>query len=122
MFIDNMVYKYQYNGNHFPTTVFQCNYKVTVWGLEWMELLDKIIVICPKLNYMGKEYPTTGLNVLELQGLHNSTTLLVIVEIIPKSNESIKYGLILDYETMSLKMCKTMMVRGMLNSRNDSQY
>jgi len=80
-----------------------------------MELPDKSIVVCPKLNYLDKGHLMTGLNVLELQGLDNSTRLLVVEEKLPKSNESIKYGLILDYTTISFKIYKTITTKGMLN-------
>ena len=57
-----------------------------------------------------------------MQGLDNSTALLVIQEKIPKSDESITYGLILDYAKMNLEMCETITHQGMLNKRDDSHF
>ena len=59
---------------------------------------------------------------LEVQGLNDSTALLVIEEAIPKSSESIKYGLILDFAKMKLEMCETITKKGMLNSFEDSHF
>ena len=87
-----------------------------------MELPNLRVHICPKVEYLGKKHTTIGLDVLDMQGLDNLTALLVIQEKIPKSDESITYGLILDYAKMNLEMCKTITCQGMLNRRNDSHF
>jgi len=71
---------------------------------------------------MGKEHPMIGLNVLEAQRLDNLTTLLMVEEMVPKFDESIKYGLFLDYSTMNLEMYKTITWEGMLNSRGNFHF
>ena len=80
------------------------------------------VVICPQLEYNGKSHTTTGLDVLEVQGLNNATALVVIEEVIPKTQDSIKYGFILDYAKMKLKMCQTIMRKEILNSFEDSHF
>lgn len=69
---------------------------------------------------MERGHPTTGLNVLELQGIDHCIGLLVIDGLIPKSSESIRYGLILDYLAMDLDMCETFTKKVMLNSLKKS--
>ena len=63
-----------------------------------------------------------GLNVLEMHGLDNSTALLVVQEKIPKSDDSITYGLILGYGILSPTLCKTILNKGMLNSKDESFF
>ena len=46
--------------------------------------------------------------------------LLVVQEMIPKSEETITYGLILDYYKMDMDLCESITKKGMLNSLNNS--
>ena len=80
------------------------------------------VVICPQLEYNGKRHATTGLDILEVQGLNNATALVVIEEVIPKTQDSIKYGFILDYAKMKLETSETITRKGMLNSFEDSHF
>ena len=118
-FCDSMVHGFQYDGEFYHPAVFRCNNTLSVWGLEWIEF-DAKVVIYPKLLYMERGHPTTGLSVIEMQGLDNCTTLLVVQEMIPKSVETITYGLILDYCKMDMDLCESITKKGMLSSLNNS--
>ena len=80
------------------------------------------VVICPQLEYNGKRHATTGLDVLEVQGLNNATTLMVIEEVIPKTQDFIEYKFILDYAKMKVEMSATITRKGMLKSFEDSHF
>ena len=54
--------------------------------------------------------------------MDNSTALLVVQEKIPKSNDSVSYGLILGYGILSPNLCKTILNKGMLNSKGKSLF
>ena len=121
-FCDTMVHAYRYEGDFFPAAVFRCDSKLTAWGIEWVEANDKKVLICPKLWHHERGHPATGLNVVKMQGLDNSTALLIVDEIIPKSEDSIRYGLILDYSKMDMGLCETITQQGMFNKEQNSDF
>ena len=71
---------------------------------------------------MDRVNPMVGLNVLEMQGLDNSTVLLVVQEKILKSDDSVTYGLILGYDILSPNLYETILNKGMLNSKGESLF
>ena len=121
-FIDRWEHTFTYSREHWPAAVFLCDRKVTAWGIEWKAGHDGVVQIVPKLKYIDRVSPMVGLNVLEMQGLDNSTALLVVQEKIPKSNDSITYGLILKYGILSPTLCETILNKGMLNSKDESLF
>ena len=121
-FIVSWVHAFTYSGEHRPAAVFLCDQKVTAWGIEWKAGHDGVVQIVPRLKYMDRVSPMVGLNVLEMQGLDNSTALLVMQERIPKSDDSITYGLILGYGILNPTLCETILIKGMLNLKDDSLF
>ena len=121
-FCDTMVHAYLYEGDFFPGAVFRCDLKVTTWGIEWVEANNNKVLICPKLWYHERGHPATRLNVVEMQGLVNSTALFIVDEIIPKSEDSIRYGLVPDYLKMDMGLCEIITQQGMFNKENNSDF
>ena len=59
-------------------------------------------------------HSTIGLSAMELQGIDNETVVLVVEEMLPKSDRSITYGLILDLAKLRMSMCLTLTEKGLL--------
>jgi len=114
LFCDSWLSKYTYVGNHHLGAVFRCKSNVTEWGIEWKEDNDGKVRILPNLVRGGSVHVKTGLDVLEMQGLDDATVLLVIEEKLRISKSVRVYGLILDYSSMKLALCKTCTEMGLL--------
>lgn len=121
-YCDSWVHGFHYTGDNFPAAVFRCDRKVSAWGLEWMQQPEGTAIVCPKLSFKDKVNMTKGLAVLEVQGLDNSTVLVIVEETVPKGEETRTYGLILDYRTMDLVMCESITSQGMLDKPDGERF
>ena len=70
-------------------------------------------IILPLLSMENRVHSLIGLSALELQGIDNETIVLV-VERLPKLDQSITYGLILDLAKLSLELCASLTEKGYL--------
>ena len=68
----------------------------------------------PMLGNDTRVHSAIGLSAVELQGIDNETVVLVVEEKLPKSNNSIIYGLILDLAKLTMNMCHTLTEKGLL--------
>ena len=68
----------------------------------------------PMLGNDTRVHSAIGLSAVELQGIDNETVVLVVEEKLPKSNNSITYGLILNLAKLTMNMCHTLTKKGLL--------
>ena len=68
----------------------------------------------PMLGNDTRVHSAIGLSAVELQGIDNETVVLVVEEKLPKSNNSITYGLILDLAKLTMNMSHTLAEKGLL--------
>ena len=73
-----------------------------------------LAIIMPMLGNDTRVHSAIGLSAVELQGIDNETVVLVVEEKLPKSNNSITYGLILDLAKLTMNMCHTLTEKGLL--------
>lgn len=118
-FVDGWVHRFTYVGDLSPGAVYRCQSNVTAWGIEWKKETDERIRVVPRLVSDKRVNVSTGLDVLEMQGLDDKSVLLVIEENIAKSERSNIYGIILDYSKMDLELCKTCVDNGFLHCKNN---
>ena len=71
-------------------------------------------IIMPMLGNDTRVHSAIRLSAVELQGIDNETVVLVVEEKLPKSNNSITYGLILDLAKLTMNMCHTLTEKGLL--------
>ncbi len=118
-YCDGWVHTFRYVGKLHPAAVYRCLNKVTEWGVQWKQEADGRVRIVPKLMNDMKVHRDTGLEIQEMQGLDNDTVLLVIEEKVPGSGGTRIYGLILDYSTMELSHCESLLSQALLDTKDD---
>ena len=70
-------------------------------------------IVYPMLGNESRMHSIIGLSALKLQGIDNETIVLVMEEMLSKSDRSIKYGLILDLAKL-MNLCATFTEKGLL--------
>ena len=71
-------------------------------------------LVQPMLGNDSRVHSTIGLSVVKLQGIDNEIVVLVVEERLPKSDQSITYGLILNLAKLRMTLCATFTGKGLL--------
>ena len=111
-FIDSWIHGFIFDDKSNPNATFRCDKKVTTWAMSWKDMAGSTAVIVPHLSKDKRIHSLIGLNVVELRGLAEETTIMVVEEKILKSDRLIMYGLIVDLCKLSLEECESFTARG----------